>query len=234
MTKEFIFGILLGMAVGGGVFGFTAYSLTKRKYISILRENTDNYEKLLKEMSENVEDDIPDEYKRYIPKEEKESDMPRISKDEKEIIKEKLRYNHEKTTAYANMYNKPKDIIEAQLDEQTEAGEPVEDPEEEVTNIFEASQKASNRKPVIISEEHYEEFVNGSSAWDVEDLFLYNDGVITNAEDKVIDGEELEVMLGDCLDKYGFRDSNEKMIYIQCFKLSTVYSIQKFEKPFIP
>ena len=233
MTKEFIFGGLIGIAIGGAAGAVVSHIVTKKKYVSILEETKKDYEEKLAEVDASIEDDVPDEFKRYIPDEEQSEEMPKISKEEKEVIKEKLRYNHEKTTAYANMYNSPKDILEAKDDEVTE--EPEEEPEaDESVNIFEAAQKTSNRKPVIISEEHYEDFVNGSSVWDVEDLFLYNDGVITNAEDKVIDGEELEVMLGDCLDKYGFRDSNEKMIYIQCFRLSTVYSIQKFEKPFIP
>ena len=238
MSKDFVFGGLIGLVVGGGVGGFVAYSLTKKKYTSILEETKDNYEKLLSEAEASLEDDIPDEYRRYIPNENDDIEAPKISSEEKEIIKEKLRFNNAQTIAYSNMYGSPKDKIEAELDEQKEPEEDPEDveeqTEEEVTNIFEAASKASGRKPVIISEEHFNDYVDNSSAWEVQDLFLYNDGTITNSEDKVIDEDELAVMLGDCLDKYGFRDSSEKMIYIQCFKLSTVYSIQKFEKPFIP
>ncbi|MBO7732441.1 MAG: hypothetical protein J6S67_07805 [Methanobrevibacter sp.] len=240
MKKELIFGGFIGLIVGGGIGSLVTYSLTKKKYISILEETKDNYEKLLAEADAFVEDDIPDEFKRYIP-EDKSDELPKISSEEKEIIKEKLKYNNAKTIAYSNMYGSPKDILEAQdevegevIDEPETIEEVEEENNKEATNIFEAAQKASGRKPVIISEEHFNDYVDNSSVWEVEDLFLYNDGTITNAEDKVIDGEELDVMLGDCLDKYGFRDSNEKMIYIQCFKLNTVYSIQKFEKPFIP
>lgn len=242
MTKEFIFGSILGLSVGGAIGGFTAFSLTKKKYTSILEEERKSYEKLLEQAnSAEIEDDIPDEYKRYIPGESdtnKDEEAPKISSEEKKIIKEKLRFNNAQTIAYSNMYGSPKDKIEAELDEQEEPEEDPEDieeqAEEETTNIFEAASKASGRKPVIISEEHFNDYVDNSSAWEVQDLFLYNDGTITNSEDKVIDEDELAVMLGDCLDKYGFRDSSEKMIYIQCFKLSTVYSIQKFEKTFIP
>lgn len=235
MDKKSVLCLLGGLVLGGGVGGFTAFALTKRKYESILKETSDSYEKLLAEASANVEDDVPDEYKRYIPEEQKEEEMPKISKEEKEIIKEKLKFNNERTTAYANMYKvSPKDILEAAEDAVNEEEPEEEKEEEEATNIFEAAEKASGRKPVIISEEHFNDYLNNSSAWDTEELFLYNDGVITTDEDKVIDEDELVVMLGDCLDKYNFRNSKEKQIYIQCYKLSTVYSVQKFDRPFIP
>lgn len=239
MNKESIFAGLVGVAVGGGIGAFVSYHLTKKKYVSILKETTDNYEKLLDEAEAfDGEDDIPDEFKRYIPEEDNEE--RKISSEEKKTIREKLRFNNDKTTMYAKMYSAG-DIIDAQAEKEdgVEPTEPDEDEETqedrdeaESTNIFEAAAKSSNRKPVIISEEHYNDFLDNSSAWETVELFLYNDGTVTTADDKVIDEDELAVMLGDCLDKYGFRDSDEKMIYIQCFKLSTVYSIQKFNEPF--
>ena len=151
MNKDFVFGGLIGLVVGGGVGGFVAYSLTKKKYTSILEETKDNYEKLLSEAEASLEDDIPDEYRRYIPNENDDIEAPKISSEEKEIIKEKLRFNNAQTIAYSNMYGSPKDKIEAELDEQEEPEEDPEDveeqTEEEATNIFEAASKASGRKP---------------------------------------------------------------------------------------
>lgn len=232
MTKEVLFAGLLGFGLGGGVIGFSIYGIMKRKYNDILKKTVDNYEKLLDENEVfDGEDDIPDEFRRVIKDDGgKSEEIPeRYSEKDKEMIKEKLRYNNQKTTEYAKMYGSPKDILEEEEDNVSEETET----EEEDTNIFEAS-KSSNRKPVIISEEHYNEYLDNSSAWDCSELFLYSDGTITTEDDKIVEGEELTIMLGDCLDKYHFLDSEEKNLYVQCFRLSTIYSIQKFDKPFIP
>lgn len=238
MEKNTIFAGLIGLALGGGIGGFAAYALTKKKYVDILNKTVDNYETLLEEGAiSDIEDDIPDEFKRYKPSEE--TNVKKISSDEKKVIKEKLRYNNIKTTEYARMYS-PSEIVDIKADdgepdpeEITEAVKIEEENEEEVTNIFEAASKNKTRDPVIISEEHYNDYLNNSSSWECEELFLYNDGTVATEDDRIIDGEELDVMLGTCLDKYNFRNSHEKEIYIQCFELSTVYHITKFDKPFI-
>ncbi len=245
MNKESIFAGLVGLIVGGTATGFAVYGVMKRKYTDILNKTVDNYEKLLSEAEEAlIEDDIPDELKRYIPgeekKSEKEEEAPKISEEDKKVIREKLRYNNERTTNYAKMYATVGDVIDAKAEDGEPDPEEVNDIDkddeevEEMTNIFEATSEASSRPPVIISQEHFDEFVNENSVWDVENLFLYNDGTVTTEDDKVIDSDELDEMLGDCLDKYNFRTSSEKTIFVQCFKLTTIYEINKLNKPFIP
>ena len=239
MNKEVIFAGFIGLLAGGVVGGFSIYGIMKKRYTKILNDQRDNYEKLLDNANAfNVEDDIPDEFKRYIKNDDayKENDG-KITEDEKKIIKEKLKFNNSKTTEYAKMYTlSPSDII----DRQAEAGipDPKDESEfdEETSNIFDATKESlgnQSRPPVIISEEHFNDYLENNSLWECETLFLYNDDTVTTEDDKIIEGEELKLMLGDCLDKYGFRDSDEKMIYVQCFRLNTVYQITKFNKPFI-
>jgi len=245
MNKEVIFASLIGLAVGGAIGGFSAYAFTKKKYVSILNETVDNYEKLLSEAERPFEDDVPDEYKRYIPKDESDTsdNDHKISEKDKEIIKEKLRYNNSKTISYNQMYNTPiKDIIDAQAE--SNEGEPdseeLEESEEEEAieksvNIFEAVKKNVGRSPVIVSEEDYNDILdNHSDVWNVDNLFLYNDGTVTTEDDKVIDPEEIERTLGGTLEKYDFLNSSEKTIYVKNFELQTVYEIVKINKPFIP
>lgn len=236
MTKEVLFAGLLGFGLGGGVIGFSIYGIMKRKYTDILKKTVDNYEKLLDENEVfDGEDDIPDEFRRVIKNDgDKTEEVPeRYSEKDRQMIKEKLRYNNKKTTEYAKMYGSPKDTLESDETTEDDSESETDESDEVNTNIFEAS-KLSNRKPVIISEEHYNEYLDNSSVWDCSELFLYSDGTITTEDDKIIDGEELTIMLGDCLDKYNFLESDEKNLYVQCFRLSTIYSIQKFDKPFIP
>lgn len=249
MNKETIFAGLIGLATGGAIGGFTAWALTKRKYTDILNKTVDNYEKLLDEANAfDGEDDVPDEFKRYIPEEEKK-ETPKLSSEEKEVIKEKLRYNHEKTTAYAAMYSTPiKDIIDAKAEEEPDPEELAEAMAEDEDDAEEAEKKShfdvleavknNARKPVIISEEDFNDICdnhlgNMPGEWDCSNLFLYNDDTVTGEDDHVYEGEELAKMLGDCLDKYGFRNGSETTIFVKCFELNTVYEVAKINKPFI-
>ena len=142
---------------------------------------------------------------------------------------------HQMAAEYAKMYSAGELV-----DTKAEQGEP--DPEEEAdgedeeekdertaSNIFKEIKKNYGRAPRIVKEEDVDDEHEG---WDISSLFLYSNGVVTDEDDNVIDGEELETMVGDCLTKYDFVHSNEKIIYVQCFKLNTFYEINKFNKPF--
>ena len=150
-------------------------------------------------------------------------------------IKEKLKKNKQVTTDYAKMYSAGELV-----DTKAELGEPdpedVADGEDEeekeertASNIFNEIKKNYGRAPRIVKEEDVDETAEG---WDVSSLFLYSNGVVTDEDDNVIDGEALDDMVGDCLTKYDFIHSDEKLIYVQCFKLNTFYEINKFDKPF--
>lgn len=252
MNKETIFAGLVGFAVGGAVAGIATYCVSKKKYTDILNKTVDNYERLLDE-AEAFEDDVSDEYKRYSPedksKDENEEPVPRFNEEEKEKIREKLRYNREKTTSYAAMYQLPiKDIIDSQAEAEKDAktlslAEAPDEPEEnfdeedeveEAINIFKAAEEVKDRKPVLISEEDYNDICdNHSDEWDCDNIFLYNDGTLAQEDDTIIEDENVAVMFGDCLDKYGFKNSSEKTIFVKCWKLNTVYEIAKINKPFI-
>ena len=251
MNKEVIFAGLIGTAVGGAIAGFATYGVMKRKYTKILDETVDSYEKLLNDAEALIiGDDIPDEFKRYIPEEEKKEEAPKISEKDKEIIKEKLRYNNSKTTSYANMYTAKvsiRDIIDEQAERDEELLNMAEAPEEpdpddegldetegdKLTNIFEAAKASSKNPPKLITEEAFNDICdNHPDTWDVGNLFLYSNDVITTEDDRVVDKAEVDKMLGTTLDKYDFRTSNEKTIYVQNTELSTVYEICKINKPF--
>lgn len=222
MNKNVIFAGLIGFIAGGLTAGFVSYNVTKRKYEKILEES--RKATIISKIRTDIIDDIPEKYKRKsvdnIVEEPKN-----FNEDEKKAIKEKLKYNNEKTTEYAKMYKgSAKDILESEDDN-------------DETNIFDAAAEENgidNSDPIIITEERYDEFASyPTDEWECVDLFLYSNGTITNDEDIVIDDSEFGVMFGSCLETSNFKESNEKHIYIQCFSLSTVYHIQKFDKEFI-
>lgn len=225
MNKNIIFAGLIGFIAGGLTAGFVSHTVTKRKYEQILEES--KKATIISKIRNDIIDDIPEKYRRKskdVDTEDVNTEEPKnFNNEEKKTIKEKLKYNNEKTTEYAKMYKgSAKEVLESN------------DEEDEETNIFDAVEERSNELPIIITEERYDEFASyPTDEWECVDLFLYLNGTITNDEDIVIDDSEFEVMFGDCLETSNFKESNEKHIYIQCFSLSTVYHIQKFDKVFI-
>lgn len=239
MTKG-IFGIigslLAGVAVGGGVM----YILEERKYKKILNANGEDND----EAEATRQKFIEERAKKALDEVKKITDVPFEVNENKENdveynlaeIKEKLRNGKAKVTDYTNMYS-ASDLVDAKNDEEDDTTDDEENVEEEdeiqeqektAANIFE-SLKKSTRAPRIVKEEQVDEAHEG---WDVSSLFLYSNGVVTDEEDNVIDGEELDKMVGECLTKYDFINSKEKTIYIKCYAMETFYEITKFDKPF--
>lgn len=245
MNSNYILAGCIGFLIGGASCGVAAHFLTKRKYKKIIDETVDSYEKLLGTSS--LVANVPEKYRRKnrigsvkidISEENKEEEeLPKISKEDAAKIKEKLQYNNTMTTNYAAKYRIP---VQDLIDEQAES---------EKTNIFDAvakndgeleedAEEETDRAPVIISEEDYNDICDNHlgelpGEWDANNLFLYNDGTVTGEDDHVYEGAELKKMIGNSLDKYGFRDSKEKTIFVKSFALNTVYEIVKINKPFV-
>lgn len=235
---------IFGLAVGGvGVcIGDYFYYKNKMKEIEskVVDICMDRLDYLLQPI--DGDDDIPDEYKRVRKDEPKNAEeVHKLSKEDMDRIRAKLRDNNEKTIAYSKMYSvvPPKDLIDDQAVADAENGEPVPgemdivEPEEggeaKVTNIFEEVKKSKTRQPRIVKESEVDDSAEG---WNIISLFLYNDGTVTDEEDRVFNDAEKEEMLGDSLTKYDFVNSDEKVIYVQCFAHNTFYEVNKFDKPF--
>lgn len=106
-----------------------------------------------------------------------------------------------------------------------------EDDEPEIDEdleMFESHQKDRGREPRIISFDKMGELDN---SYDNQVLYFYMyDDTVVDEDDNVID--EPHLLLGDCLEKYGFVDNDEKMIFVQNFRLRTVYEVEKVWKSF--
>ena len=83
--------------------------------------------------------------------------------------------------------------------------------------------------PRIIKEEDY----GSIGTHKQESLFYYqgNDILVTEDDEEIHD---LPLVVGDCLDKFGFRDNNEKRICVRNYKLGVDYEIIKIDGPYIP
>ena len=84
-------------------------------------------------------------------------------------------------------------------------------------------------QPRIIKEEDY----GNDETLEQESLFYYqgNDILVTEDDEEIHD---LPLVVGDCLDKFGFRDNNEKRICVRNYKLGKDYEVIKIDGPYIP
>lgn len=100
--------------------------------------------------------------------------------------------------------------------------------EEEENEINEAYQRDRDRDPRIIS---FDKMAELDASYENRTLFFYMyDDTVVDEDDNIVD--EPHLLLGDCLEKYGFVDNEEKLIFVQNFKLRTVYEVEKVWKSF--
>jgi hypothetical protein len=149
-----------------------------------------------------------------------------LTPEKRKQIKEQLEKNQRETTRYANMYKEkkedPADFEYPEEDVILEDDEDEESPEEAAHNDH---IKNRNRRPRIISEEAVNEM---PPYYDFDNLYYYtHDLTLCDDNDQVID--EPGYLVGDCLEKYNFVDSDEKVIFVQNFQLDMVYEVQKVE-----
>lgn len=101
--------------------------------------------------------------------------------------------------------------------------EMIEDDEEE--RIFEEHQQYKGKPPKIISADAYS---NLDQSIDQNVMYFYShDEVLVDEDENVI--EDPERFLGNCLTKYGFIDSDERIIFVMNYELRTCYEVQKIE-----
>ena len=160
----------------------------------------------------------------------------RMTPEERADVKEKLRKNWEGTTNYAGMYRMKNGHTEHQLaegqhpldqgepgEEDLEDEEAVETPEEEA---FNEHQKNKDRAPRIISADDY---ANLPAYIDKEVLYFYAyDETLCDDNEEPI--EDVGRVVGNALTKYGFVDSDERIIFVMNYATDTCYEIQKIDQ----
>lgn len=84
-------------------------------------------------------------------------------------------------------------------------------------------------QPRIIKEDDY----GNDGTLEQESLFYYqgDDTLVTEDDEEIHD---IPLVVGDCLDKFGFRDNDEKRICVRNYKLGKDYEVIKVDGPYIP
>lgn len=205
MNGKMIISLLAGIAIGvaGGILGTRSHY--KSKYEKQLKEALDEAEEMSSAM-------YP--YARSSREENAQNESVDL-KEQKEQQKEYMKEEVPERVDYHKIY---------QVDED---GHNESQEEAEIRLHNEYHQKNRDRAPIIISAEAAGDLPVG---YREEPLYLFMGcGTVTDDFDNVV--EDPELLLGDCLTKYGFsdEDNDEDMIFVQNFALDIVYTVQKVE-----
>lgn len=169
----------------------------------------------------------------YFPNEEDPEVAVTADATEEEIEKKPHSINYAKM--YSNQRQGRSELTEEEIEElAAEREHPSEDDLEDgsmeaiAKRATEDHRANMNRPPKIISEESLGEL---PGYIENQTLFFYQlDNTLTDEDDQIID--DPEYFLGDALDKYNFRENDEKMIFVRNFALDTVYEVQKVDDAF--
>ena len=87
---------------------------------------------------------------------------------------------------------------------------------------------SKDKKPKIITGDS---FYNEYPHFDKISLqYYFDDDILATEEDEEID--DVERVLGDTLDKYGFRNNDESVIYVRNLSMGTDYEVFKVRAAF--
>jgi hypothetical protein len=219
----FVSGLIAGAAAGA--FGTRAYWKKHFEEVadSEINEMSDYYQGKMNEMVNFFDDgDEVNPEKEYYEQQDASEEI-KMDPEKAAEIKEKLTRNHEQTTNYATMYKK-KDTV----DDEDDSLEEDQSDKAIAERATEDHQANMNRPPKIISEEALDEI---PEYYDHSVMFYYDlDDTVADENDNIID--EPGHFLGDCLDKFGFRDSDEEIIFVQNYATDTIYEVQKLHRAF--
>ena len=207
-SVSFVAGLAVG-AVGGIVAGAT---YMKNKIEESIEERVDE------EVKKFVDDYFTDD-ESYEPDEE---DMTTDDSDPTQA------YNSLHAFSERNTHKPdPTKIFRDPLMEHPEEPDEETDILEESPVKAETKEDESMKDPKLISEDKFDE----DESYEKETLFYYNeDDVLTDEHDNEVHNELY--LIGDAMDKFDFRNSEERVIHVRNFELQTDYEVIKVWAPF--
>lgn len=202
-----------GLAVGaiGGIVAGAAYMKTK------IEETVE--ERVDEEVKKFVNDYFNNDDESYEPDEE---DMTTDDSDPTQA------YNSLHEFSERNTHKPdPTKIFRDPLAEHPEEPDEESDILEENPIKREPKEDESMKDPKLISEDKFDE----DDDYEKETLYYYNeDDVLTDESEQEIDNELY--LLGDAMDKFDFRNSEERVIHVRNFELQTDYEVIKVWAPY--
>lgn len=212
---------LLSFVLGAGAGVLASRKYFQKKSDEEVKEIKDWYQSKLDDLECDIFQGLSDEHC-GISEEGEEINPEKPESDMKEI-QEKLQKNHEITINYAEMYRQ-KAMNDPDIEEEGEEedqNDEYENSESERWN--EEHSRNRGRAPRIIS---YEEAGNLAAYISSETLYYYaySDSVVTEENEEI---DEPGLLLGDCLEKFDFIHSDERIIFVMNYDTDTCYEVQK-------
>lgn len=237
-------GFIMGAAVGVGGF----YLYFRRAVKKIQQTADDQVHQLEKYYGKTDEYKREERFPDYEEDTLSEAQNGRhngiLSNEQRADIKEqqkRLQANWAGTTNYAKMYqNKEEESLANGIDPAEMEFPTEEESEEHIQTLkdigaisdeekyHEEHQKNKNRPPKIISAEDASELPGY-----IEERTLYyytEDEVLVDDSEEMID--DPEILIGDALDKFGFAQNDERIIFVLNYAQDVCYEIQKVNGAF--
>ena len=219
MREPIIFGA--GFVIGAGIGGFYMRHKMEREF-----EDADDSYDTYNEYS-GYDRDHEDE----PPKKKKKKSSPSHKRRAREDQGEAERPAHERFKRGDSERKRrsrnitPEDQFE-EANEMTDEDE-EEDPEQTVEEV-----SYNNKPPKIVSHEKAEALTENDENISSETMFYYtDDDCIVDEDGNII--KAYEVIFGDQLDKYNFKENEDRCIFIYNPGLNTVYEIRKIRGKYI-
>lgn len=218
---------ITGAAIGAFVMRMYDNKRQSVELVQILDEELDKNDDYWKRKINEVYG-VDSKDNNAVKNEEESESKPRPTRES--IVKGRVRKESEYTN-YSNFYQ-----AKPSLEEVSKFVEDTEENVDIVEELIERDAYDENMTDEEVSEKQaklitYEDFDLGFPQFDKDTLYYYseNDTLVTEDEELV---ENENIVIGNCLDKYDFRHSDEDVIYVRSYNMRTDYEIRKVRSIF--
>ena len=200
--------LLIGLILGGILGSGTTYYICKKK---------------MDEREDEIRSEARKEYKEYYERKQVEEDEAIATHVKKVPDKPIPQEYKELVNNYRVEEPDPAELENPQDDE-----EEVDYAEEEtvVDDLIQEHLEKQNPNPKIILPESFGEL----NTYDTETLTFYQqDRVLVHEDETLVD--DINFLIGDSLDRYGWADDDDDVLYVRNYKLQRDYEIiKKYEE----
>lgn len=224
--------------IAGGIAGFAVgYFVADKTIGKKCKEQMDEMQEYYQRTDEYERVEHTDRVKRVkkgAPKAEKEGSEEKNKGLEADQKPKKVK-KEERPVDYTKFYKEKGDhkkdfeqILAENEHPEEDFEEENEAEEDEALDILRQYQENKGKEPVLL--EDYGEIPPGYNE-EILSFYLYSD-ILVDEEGTIV--EDPGRLVGDCLDKTGFADNNDKVLFVVNHEYATVYEIEKIFEEYEP
>lgn len=211
---------LIGFAGGAAAGHFGTKKVLVEKYHKMADEEIAEMREYYEKLQEDLVVEVAGKEEKRTP--DFTQDISKNEPEPREKDAEETPASEVPKTNYRKYYDDPADLEYPTDDD-------IEDEDVEIAETMnEWLRRNEGKEPRIISVDAVGDLPAGV---DHQILYLYSYDYVV-ADDNENEVEDYDRLLGNCLEKYNFFESEEKLIFVVNYELCTVYEIQKVEAAF--